>query len=182
MELFECEVCGVEFPRTGRGRLPRFCGAACRVRAHRRQVRRTSLPVEMTGRRQWTRRVGKRPVRVNGLPASVVDPSGWVSFAEARASRVGSGLGVMLGGGLACLDLDGCLDGDVLAGWAVDVVREVEPLWVERSMSGRGLHVFHLAPEAPGSRVGGVERYSRQRFIAVTLDRFDLGQVGAATM
>lgn len=55
----------------------------------------------------------------------------------------------------------------------------VEPVvWVERSMSGEGAHVFVLAPEGPGWRrvIEGVrvERYSRARFIAVTGVRFVL--------
>ena len=82
----------------------------------------------------------------------------------------------MLGRGLACMDLDGCIDErGMLAGWAREAAEAVRsPLWVERSMSGRGLHVFFEAPEARGSRRGGIEVYSRARFIAVTGDRFDL--------
>lgn len=79
----------------------------------------------------------------------------------------------MLGGGLACWDLDHCLEGGVLAPWASEVLASIgSPLWVERSMSGTGLHVFVEAPEGPGRRRGGVEFYSRARFIAVTGDRF----------
>lgn len=83
--------------------------------------------------------------------------------------------GVMLGGGLACWDLDGVLDeAGVLHPEAVAVLQRVgrDALWVERSMSGRGLHVFVRGPEDCG-RVGErVSYYSHGRFIAVTGDRY----------
>lgn len=81
-------------------------------------------------------------------------------------SGAGDGFGVMLGDGLGCWDLDKCIDGDVLAPWARDVLVGIEaPLFVEVSMSGTGLHVFVESPEGPGRRCGGVEFYSRARFI-----------------
>ncbi len=129
------------------------------------------MPARLTAGRRWTRRSGKRPIRVDGRPASSTDPSTWATFAEVSESP--TGFGVMLGGGLACWDLDHCLDGDTLTPWASAVLGSIEsPLWVERSMSGDGLHVFVEAPEGPGHRGGGVEFYSRARFIAVTGDAF----------
>ena len=82
----------------------------------------------------------------------------------------------MLGGGLACLDLEDCFEGGRLASWAREAVESLDypVLFVERSMSGRGLHVFHERPEGPGSRRGGVECYSRGRFIRTTFDEFQL--------
>lgn len=80
----------------------------------------------------------------------------------------------MLGGGLGCYDLDHVTDAEVR-----DFLATVpEPvLYVERSMSGDGVHVFIEAPEGPGWRrvIDGisVERYTRQRFIRVTGDRLD---------
>lgn len=81
----------------------------------------------------------------------------------------------MLGSGLGCWDLDHCLVDGQLAPWAAEVLAGIpDPIWVERSMSGEGLHVFVHAPEAPGTRRGPIEFYSRARFIAVTGDRFQL--------
>lgn len=73
---------------------------------------------------------------------------------------------MMLGDGLACWDLDGVLDGGVLHPEARAILDQVgrDALWVERSMSGDGLHVF-----VRGERVS---YYSRERFIAVTGDRY----------
>lgn len=83
----------------------------------------------------------------------------------------------MLGGGLACWDLDDCFEGDRLAGWAREAIAGAVPVFAERSVSGRGLHLFVEAPEGPGRKGGGVEFYSRARFIRVTGDRVDLKEV-----
>lgn len=110
---------------------------------------------------------------MGGAPASSTNSGTWSTHADAMRSSVGDGFGVMLGGGLACWDLDHCLEGDVLAPWAADVLASIDsPLWVERSMSGTGLHVFVVAPEGKGWRRDGVEFYSVGRFIAVTGVRF----------
>ena len=79
----------------------------------------------------------------------------------------------MLGSGLGCYDLDHATDADARA----FIATIPEPvLFVERSMSGTGVHAFVSAAESPGSRrvVDGlhVERYTRARFIRTTGDRF----------
>lgn len=79
----------------------------------------------------------------------------------------------MLGDGLACYDLDHVIATDgTLHLAAAAVLREVrEPVWVERSMSGRGLHVFVYG--AGDSYQGShVSYYSRSRFIVVTGRRY----------
>ena len=84
----------------------------------------------------------------------------------------------MLGNGLACYDLDHALADGQLKPWARDILdRITEPvLFTEVSVSGEGLHVFVEAPEGRGSRRavgdGGVEFYSRGRFIRVTLNNY----------
>ena len=110
----------------------------------------------------------KRPIRPDGRPASSTDSSTWSSFAEVQAGA-GDGFGVMLGGGLGCYDLDHVTDAEVAA-FVASVPERV--LFVERSVSGTGAHVFVEAPEAPGRRRPGVERYTRARFIRTTGDRF----------
>ena len=166
MSLGQCARCAAPVRVGGRGRPQQYCSSRCRVAAYRAR----QLPALMLGMR-WTRAVGKRPIMVTGAPASVTDPSTWSEFAEVK-SGAGDGFGVMLGDGLGCWDLDNCLTGDRLAPWAAEVLTGCEPLLVERSVSGRGLHVFVAAGEAPGWRRGGIEFYSRARFIRVTLDRY----------
>lgn len=123
----------------------------------------TSLP-------RWAVRDGKRPVRIDGQPASSTDPRTWCLYAEVA----GSPNGIMLGDGLGCYDLDGILDGDELHPDAQAVLDAVgsSALWIERSMSGRGLHVFVYADEAPAQVGSRVSFYTWGRFIAVTGDRW----------
>jgi len=154
-----CVVCNRDFAWSGRGRRPSVCGQRCSKRKQRRQ----SLPVELTRLRRWTCRDGKRPVMVDGRPASSTKGWTWTDY----ASVADKPHGVMLGGGLACYDLDGVLEGDQLHPDAAAVLESVEPVWVERSLSGRGLHVFVWGdgPTIVGERVS---YYSEARFIAVT--------------
>lgn len=80
----------------------------------------------------------------------------------------------MLGDGLGCYDLDNCFEDDgALKTYAAELLESVDPIFVERSVSGRGLHIFVHAPEAKGWRRDGIEFYSRDRFIRVTGDRFE---------
>lgn len=125
----------------------------------------------MRDRRSWVRADGKRPVQIDGSPASSTDPDTWFSFAEVRRSGAGDGFGVMLGDGLACFDFDDASDEFVRAYMADKGLRVV---FAERSMSGRGSHVFVEAPEGKGWRRRGVEFYSRARFIRVTGEKFIL--------
>ena len=85
--------------------------------------------------------------------------------------------GVVLdGSGLGCFDFDNCFDGgelkpavrDFIAGIAYPIV------YVERSVSGNGLHVFVEAEKQRGFRRDGVEFYTWGRFIRMTLDSFKL--------
>lgn len=84
---------------------------------------------------------------VDGLPASSTDPSTWSSFDAVRRSSVGDGYGVMLGGGLGCYDLDHVTESELRE--FLDGVSE-PVVFVERSVSGSGFHVFVEAPESKG--------------------------------
>ena len=118
------------------------------------------------------------PMTLFGGPASVVDPRTWTTYEKAAASTVGTGLGIVLGDGLGCIDLDKCIDGGKLAPWAREIVDEHRDaaVFIEESMSGTGLHIFLPMVEAKGSRVRDGERkieiYSRERYVAVTGKRW----------
>ena len=126
---------------------------------------------------RWVRAVGKRPIMVDGSSASSTSPATWASFAEVQKSNAGDGFGVMLdGSGLGCYDFDNCFDDGVLKPAVRDFIADIAyPIvYVERSMSGNGLHVFVEAEKQRGFRCGGVEFYSWGRFIRTTLDTFIL--------
>lgn len=118
----------------------------------------------MRSGRRWVRADRKRPIRPDGRYASSTDPDTWSTFDDVQ-SGAGDGFGVMLGGGLGCYDLDHITDADARS-FIASIPEHV--LWIERSMSGSGVHVFVEASEGPGRRRGGVERYTRARFIRVT--------------
>ena len=164
-------MCGERLGIPTRGRSPRFCSSACRQRSYR-QRQREQLPVRMRELDRWTAAEGKRPVTVDGAPASSTDAQTWASYEQVK----GLPHGVMLGGGLACIDLDGCISRrGKLAPWAKAIIAAVPGAVVEKSLSRRGLHVFGLLPEAKGIRRGCVEVYSRSRFIRTTEDIYRPG-------
>ncbi|MGW6531463.1 DNA primase [Streptomyces venezuelae] len=151
----------------------RFCSTRCRVAAHR--ARRT-LPAELTSRPRWIRRTAtKVPLTTTGKAASSTDAETWSEHRSAVASTAGAGLGFVLNGdGVACIDLDHCLVDGVLAGWAERLVDLAPGCWVERSVSGDGLHIWGFGRLERGRRLsvdgGSVELYADGRYIAVTGD------------
>lgn len=167
-----CHQCECAFwAENRRGATPKYCSSACKQKAYRQRGRprrrpsRSRLPEVLTRRRTWVRAEGKRPVQVNGQAASSTQPSTWSSYEAVKDSTVGDGYGIMLGGGVGCYDLDHVTD---------DEIREFlatveEPIiYMERSVSGEGAHVFIKAAGSPGWRRGNVERYTRERFIRMT--------------
>lgn len=180
-----CALCAAELDWRARADA-RYCSGRCRVAAHR--ARRSTPPAELRHRDRWVRHTAKRPVTVEGRPASVTAPATWTSYQAAAASPVGDGLGFVLDGdGIVCVDLDHCLrsDGSVEP-WAERILGSMPPTYVEVSISGTGLHVFGWAASIAGRRFGdGVEVYGSGRFIAVTGRRFrgaisELADVSAA--
>lgn len=154
----------------------RFCSGRCRVAAHRARRR---VPAELTGRDRWVRRSEKKvPLTIEGRAASVTAPSTWCSYREAADSKVGAGLGFVLNGdGIACIDLDDCLDGDGrVAPWAQDILDKLPPTWVQVSVSGRGLNVWGLADVECGRKLRDgsrkIEIYGDRRYFAITAISF----------
>ena len=172
--MLSCQQCSAHI-EIKHGRRPKFCSGKCRQKSYReRRAGVKRLRALSVGR--WVRAVGKRPVMVDGSAASSTNPATWASFAEVQAGA-GDGFGVVLdGSGLGCFDFDNCFDEgalkpairDFIAGIAYPIV------YVERSVSGNGLHVFVEAEKQRGFRRDGVEFYTWGRFIRMTLDSFRL--------
>lgn len=170
----ECIECGADAGLGGkRGIRPRYCSNACRQRAYRRRKRENRVPERLTQLDRWVRADGKRPMQINGKPASTTKPMTWSSFADVEKSTVGTGRGIMLGDGVVCIDLDDALRDGHPTATAQAVLDACPGAWVETSQSGRGLHIFGAGFERAGLRVRaadgtGVEIYTRDRFILVT--------------
>lgn len=83
----------------------------------------------------------------------------------------------MLGDGLGCYDIDHCFEGGKVKEWVRDYIQAIpeEIVYMEVSKSGEGLHLFfNSSDQARGSNRGGVEKYTRDRFIRTTLNTFSL--------
>lgn len=166
-----CERCSGELPLRAR-RDARFCSTRCRVAAHRARPR---VPSELAERPRWVRYSARKvPLTVAGEAASSMDVRTWCDYASAVRSRAGVGVGFVLNGdGIACLDLDHCLDErGRLASWARAVVDMLPDTYIEVSPSGDGLHVWGYGRVGNRCRVpvpgGSVEAYSAGRYITVT--------------
>lgn len=158
----------------------RYCANSCRQKAYR--ARKNPLPTELTCRDRWVRwepqkrggRVAKVPMTVDGRHASVTDPGTWGTYEAVSRRAPGRRIGIVLGDGLGCIDLDHCVEGGVLAPWAQGIIAQHRPdaVLVELSPSGTGVHIFLPMPEAPGRRIRegdvNLEIYSRDRYMTVT--------------
>src|SRR5690606_31294890 len=143
--MVRCERCGERLAVAGRGRTPRYCSARCRMAAHRARHR---LPRELTERARWVRHEDKRPITPGGRPASSTGRRTWSACREAARSKGADGLGFVLGGGIACLDIDQCLDERGRPDARARAIRaRVPDAYVATSPSGRGLHIWGVAPE-----------------------------------
>ena len=147
----------------------RYCSSRCRVHAHRRLA-----PQQLRDLDRWVRfDATKRPLTIDGAWASSTNPATWSTYLEAAASPAGVGVGFVLNGdGVVCVDLDHCVDGNRLAGWAADLLANCPATFIERSVSGTGLHVWGTGLVSKGRRLqigdGGIEVYGTSRYIAVT--------------
>lgn len=143
---------------------------------------RKALPVELTGVDRWMNwkpirrdeRWTKMPVKLDGKPASSMNPQSWTSFenAEDYSDR----LGFALGAGIGCIDFDDVIVDGVLDPTVARWLKDCPPTFIEESPSGTGLHVWGLLPEERGRvrQVDGVsvEAYSYGRYMTVTRKPF----------
>lgn len=167
-----CPICGERLDPTRSRRPAKFCSAKCKQKAYR-QRKMTSYPAEMREATRWVCADRKRPITTTGAPASSTAPGTWTDWASVK----GKPHGFMLGGGFACIDLDDCFTGKQLQPWAKTILDAAPGAWAERSISGNGLHIFGLLPEAKGRRFGQAEIYSDKRFIRTTCNVHQPGEL-----
>ncbi|MCM1438733.1 MAG: DUF3849 domain-containing protein [Roseburia sp.] len=153
---------------------------------------RANLPVEMLQRANWVAittfekengKLGKRPIDCNtGKYASDSNAATWADFDTACKFARENGLVTLayaLDGedNICCIDLDGCMqeNGD-FSELAQKTFNLGNGTYSERSVSGKGLHVFGKTDDKLDlrsfSKNGDMEFYRRARFIAVTGDYY----------
>ena len=111
------------------------------------------------------------------------DPATWLPYevaAEyARALGAGYGVGVVIyeGCGLLCVDIDGCIGPGGMSPLAVQLIRDARAhcpdVYVEISMSGRGVHIIgpysgEPPPHSTKNQEHHLELYTSRRYIALT--------------
>jgi primase-polymerase (primpol)-like protein len=119
----------------------------------------------------------KVPLTTTGRAASSTNPGTWTTYSEAAASKAGVGVGFVLNGdGLACLDLDHCLEDGKPTPAARRFLYKLPRTYIEVSPSGTGLHVWGFAEVPTGRHVTvdglSVEVYGRGRYLTVTGEPF----------
>lgn len=156
-----------------------------------------NIPVELKSEKRWCvhkrfwKRGEKQPTKQifnpnkieekEGSFAKVNDSSTWVDFETAeRVARTSlrncEGLTFVLGNGYSCIDLDHCFnDEDKLSPMATEILKVFKGTYVERSMSGKGLHIFVKGDLRSNGRFGNknsehgdIEVYEDSKFISLT--------------
>ena len=141
------------------------------------------ISAELRERRQWCLAgPDKRPLKLDGTPASSTDPSTWADFESASeaAAKDGYGIGYILCGSdpFTCVDLDVKQDTPADHLGRFNSIVEHLDSYTERSRSGLGWHVWVRAAVGKGRRRDGVEVYSQERFIICTGDVFHDRPIG----
>lgn len=150
-----------------------------------------AIPEELAERKQWICVYkGKRPIRADGETKEWQDFQHWVTLeeaTEAAESNGWDGVGFVFsdGGPYVGLDLDNCLrDDGGPKDWLPGLDSFVGETYIQRSQSGRGLHVLlrdvqlpgwwtNLKDEAVDGEEAGVEAYDAGRFFRMTGDRLE---------
>ena len=128
----------------------------------------------------------KVPYSIELRRASTTNPGDWAPFenvctvlhSNARRFRPG-GVGFVFCSAdpFVGIDLDNCLDGEVVKGWAAGIVERFADSYMEVSPSGTGLKIWargKIPANVPGVVVcdGSIEMYDRARYFTVTGQRF----------
>jgi hypothetical protein len=128
----------------------------------------------------------KVPYSIELRRASTTNPGHWAEFesvctvlrSNARRFRSG-GVGFVFSAAdpFVGVDLDNCLSGEVVKGWAAGIVERFADSYMEVSPSGAGLKIWvrgKIPANVPGVPIcdGSIEMYDRARYFTVTGQRF----------
>ncbi|SEP49941.1 AAA domain-containing protein [Rhodospirillales bacterium URHD0017] len=129
------------------------------------------LPQALRDRQQWclANPSEKRPLQVNGRPASSTDPTTWTDFET--ATRVAAERSWDIGYVLAADDPFTCIDLDVKGENRPEefhALIDYLDSYTEHSRSGKGFHIWVEGKIGEGRRFDAVEVYSQDRFMICT--------------
>ena len=139
-----------------------------------------SIPEELKTTPRWVCcTADKLPICPrNGAAASSTDPGTWSDYATAAGAvtRLGCrGIGFVLGGGIAGIDIDHCIDPETgVVDFSALAIVESMHSYTEISPSGTGLHILWRGTKAgPACRKAlapgiGLEMYDGGRYFTVT--------------
>jgi putative DNA primase/helicase len=104
-----------------------------------------NIPDELKNLDQWVLHEDKKPVQSDGNLASSTKSSTWGCFKAMikHSIRQKKGLSFALNNDYIGIDLDNCYNGfDELKDWAKDIVNNLKNAYIEKSIGGKGLHIF----------------------------------------
>lgn len=144
------------------------------------------VPVKIVPKPGKPGKTDKIPCNLDGYQVDAQNTTNWMTWWEADAIRhflqlrpgesTGVGLVIRPESGLFCVDLDDCIQGDRLSDLALGMIEALPGVLMERSHSGRGLHLWGYAPtidpehRTRSTSCPALEVYTRGRFILVTED------------
>ncbi len=158
--------------------------------AEREKALRAAVPDEMKARKNWVAvktwksaekdKLSKRPIDCNtGNYAESDNPETWTTFDNALKylkEKGGTTVAYALDGkdNISCIDLDRCYDENGQpSALAKEVLSKCGKTYVEKSVSGNGLHIFGKTSGMDirtFSKEGDLEFYQKEHFIAMTGD------------
>lgn len=155
MKPRQCEHCRTPLSVGGaRGRTPTFCSNRCRTAAHRSHP----VPIEMRQRSRW---IGYTDIRDKLHPywlpgggwhaRDLTDPSNWESWERAKREPADR-RGFILGDGIACLTIDGCVHAATVHPDVLSAIRALNT-YAEISANGDGIQVLVLSPPSPNEQI-----------------------------
>jgi putative DNA primase/helicase len=126
----------------------------------------------------------KVPHRPDGTLAESNNPATWSTYEEVvRAYRAGGydGIGLMRNGDFVFIDLDGCVT-DPKPAWAQKIIAALTGFaYMERSVSGQGVHIITRGKVPPGRRQEEISKkdhigfafYDGARYLTFSGDQLD---------
>jgi len=149
-----------------------------------------NIPQALKVLKQWVvwkndgKKIPVNPITLGNAQSN--NPTTWGEYADAInavTSNQADGIGFMFNNDFIGVDLDDCLNEQGKAKpWAKEILNSLYPAYMERSTSGKGIHIiFNRTLSLPGKglnvnfkkyglhdQVGGVEMYENGRYFIMT--------------